>query len=418
MSAGISLKAMMLLLLALPFSPAPFAQGTIAPTGQAADKTVAPRYNHFGLNVFKKIVTADSGRNVFVSPASAAMALAMVYNGAEGITQEEMRRALELEGLTLDDVNQANAVLRDQLKKVDSNVVLTIANSIWINQSLPVRQEFLDRTGRSFDAAIRPLDFSDPGSVKTINDWVNAATRGRIPDIVDSIDPDDVMFLINAIYFKGLWKYPFDKNVTRERDFALPDGNKVKTPLMERTDKFDYIETDDFQAIGLPYGDGHLSMLVFLPAADHALSRFVSELTFEKWQEWASALGRYGARREGTIALPRLKMEYQAELNRTLQALGMRTAFMPDSANFAGLWERREGVNVFVSKVKQKTFLEVNEEGSEAAAVTSVEMRMTSTAVETTARPFEMIVDRPFFCAIVNWDSGLTLFMGAIVDPR
>jgi serpin B len=219
------------------------------------------------------------------------------------------------------------------------------------------------------------------------------------------------MFLINAVYFKGIWTHPFRKELTTDRTFHLLHGTTVEVPMMQQTKSFQYFETETFQAIRLPYGKGSFSMLLVLPADDYGLERFVAEVRPENWAEWKS---RFSAR-DVNIVMPRFKMEYDRRFNDPLIALGMKSVFDPRRADLTGLYEPSNAgdVNLFVSFVKQKTFLEVNEEGTEAAAVTGIGIVATSMPPP----PVEMKVDRPFVCFIVDGKSGLILFMGAIVDP-
>ncbi|MDH4155948.1 MAG: carboxypeptidase regulatory-like domain-containing protein [candidate division Zixibacteria bacterium] len=378
-------------------------------------RDIGPAYTRFGIKLFQEILRTDFGSNVFISPASAAIALAMVYNGADGLTKDEMQQALQLQGFTLEDVNAANAVLKTALA-ADPTVVLSVANSIWMRHDFDFREDFLERTRLYYDAAVERLDFADPEAPKIINAWVAENTNQRIKKIIGAISRRDIMFLINALYFKGMWTHPFDTNHTHEGDFTLLDGNRKKHPLMQQTGRFGYFATETFQAISLPYGNGRSSMLVVLPGAENGLEQFQKDLTAENWEQWRLAL-RPGMEQEGTIVLPRFKLEYERTLNDALIAMGMKAAFHPAAADFRGMWMPKPDSNIFISLVKQKTFLEVNEEGTEAAAVTVVGMALAD-AVMDTPPPFEMIVDRPFFCAIVDNKSGLPLFMGSIVDPQ
>ncbi|MBU1320000.1 MAG: serpin family protein [candidate division Zixibacteria bacterium] len=392
----------------------------------ATTKLVSSAHNAFGIQLFKEIVQQDQDKNIFISPASAAMALAMVYNGADGVTRDEMARVLELEGITLEQINQANLALDSLLECKDTSVELSVANSVWMTDEFEFKKDFLDRTEAYYDAEITSMDFKRPGAHKLINDWTAEKTRDKIREIIGPIDENAIMFLLNAVYFKGIWKYQFREENTREQDFTLLDGSIKQHPLMSLRGEFDYTESPNFQAIRLPYGEGRFSMLVFLPASDFGLERFHDSLTAENWIEW----GRRLWRREGTIILPRFKLEYEKQLNDALKALCMITAFDKVDADFSKMWEQSrkrnystgflmEGdTNVYIHEVRQKTFLEVNEKGSEAAAVTVVEMRgFAPTSVQMPVRPFVMTVNRPFFCAIVENTSGLILFMGSIVDP-
>jgi serine protease inhibitor len=372
------------------------------------DNPLVASQNHFAFKLFAELTTQDHGKNIFVSPASVALALAMTYNGARGETRRAMAEALELGDMQLDDLNRANADLVRSLEQIDPQVRLAIANSLWARQGLAFDPAFLERNKACYKAAIENLDFADPRAAATINAWVARNTNGKIEKIVDQVGPDAILFLINAIYFKGDWARQFDQRRTRELPFTLLDGRQKQHPLMSQSGKFDYYAGQGFQAISLPYGAGRISMSIFLPEKNSSLDAFQRSLDAKSWDAWT---GRF-RETEGTIALPRFKLEYEATLNDALKALGMGIAFS-SRADFGGMCPPPP--NVCIDEVKHKTFVEVNEEGTEAAAVTSVGMVRASFLPN---RTFSMIVDRPFFCAIRDSQTGAILFMGAIVEPK
>jgi serine protease inhibitor len=221
--------------------------------------------NAFGFKLFRAINDAEAEKNVFISPLSVSMALGMTYNGAAGETEAAMRDVLELGGMSLTAINESYQSLIKLLTGLDPKVVFQIANSIWYKQELPFEKDFLDINSKYFDAEVAGLDFSDLKSVDTINDWVDDKTRGKIERILDEINPLAVMFLINAIYFKGTWTYEFDKNETKNDQFTLMDGSTVPCRMMKQEGDFLYYATEDFQAIDLPYGEEEFSMTVILP---------------------------------------------------------------------------------------------------------------------------------------------------------
>ncbi len=373
------------------------------------DNRLVAANTQFSFKLFDKIAKQDAGKNIFVSPASVAMALAMIYNGAGGETQEAMAKSLALPGMSLPEINQAQAALRDMLASSDPKVQLTIANSLWARKNVAFKPEFLKRTQDFFAAKITNLDFAAPGAAATMNEWVNQQTNGKINKIVDTIPGDAILYLINAIYFKGKWSTQFDKAKTKDGQFTLLNGAKKKHPMMSQSGRFRYFENEKFQAISLPYGDGRMSLYVFLPSKNSNLNALQAALNAESWESWMPQFRSA----EGNITLPRFKMEYEMVLNNALKALGMEAAFDPQRANFAGMCSTSPGANVFIGEVKHKTFVEVNEEGTEAAAVTSGGMRVTAFIP-----PFTMIVDRPFFSAIRDNQTGTILFMGTIFDPK
>ncbi len=384
---------------------------TTKPTAAKPKIVVNPKLieanTRFSFKLFSEVLKQDGKKNVFVSPSSVAIALSMVYNGAKGETQQAIAKALEMQGMSLSEINQANASLKTSLESSDPKVQLTIANSLWVRKGVDFKPEFIQRNQTFYAAEVESLDFADPSAPGQINGWVKKNTQGKISEIVDRIDPEQVMFLINAIYFKGKWMTEFDKGQTTDRPFTLANGLQKQHPLMSQKGDYRYYENQQFQAVSLPYGKGRTSLYVFLPKQNSSLSEFQKTLTAANWQTWMKTFGK----REGAIQLPRFKMDYEIELKKSLSALGMGIAFNPAKADFSNL----STTATRIDEVKHKTFVEVNEEGTEAAAVTSIGIRATSAQV--TVAPFSMTVDRPFFCAIRDNKTGEILFMGSINDP-
>ncbi len=375
-------------------------------TQKPVDSKLMAANVRFGFKLFTETLKQENNKNVFVSPSSVAIALAMVYNGAAGETQQAMARAMELQGISLSELNQTNAELIKLLKNPDPKVQLAIANSLWARQGIPFKPEFLQRNQQFYDAKVTELDFKDPGAVATINNWVSQNTRNKITEIIDRLSPDEVMVLINAIYFKGNWSKQFDPAMTKKEPFFLETGNQKQHPLMAQSGEYRYLENEQFQAVSLPYGNSRqISMYFFLPRSGSNLSTFLQTLTADNWKQWMQQFRN----REGSIQIPRFKLEYETELTPVLSALGMGTAFS-GRADFSGL----SSVPVQIDQVKHKTFVEVNEEGTEAAAVTSIGIRATAAMP---SQPFNLVVNRPFFCVLRDNSTGTILFMGAIVDP-
>ncbi|MEO0091193.1 MAG: serpin family protein [candidate division WOR-3 bacterium] len=365
--------------------------------------------NNFGFALFSELIKEDTEKNVFISPTSIAIALTMTYNGAEKETKTAMAKTLSIEEMSLAEINEANKTLSEQLKKADPEVILNIANSLWAKAGIKFKSDFLKRNKKYFNAQITPLNFSDPKAPDIINNWVKEKTNNKITQIVDKIDPIYTMlYIINAVYFKGKWTTEFDKNKTQDRPFTLSNGEKKQVPMMYQKGNYRYLKADKFQAISLPYGKGKMSMYIFLPDTNSNLTEFLKNLNLKNWQEWM----RQFYYSDGTIILPRFKTEYDKSLNSALKTLGMEIAFIGGKANFSGMMQTP--LDLYINEVKHKTFVEVNEEGTEAAAVTSVEIMVTSIREP---KEFTMIVDRPFFCAICNNETGSILFMGAINDP-
>jgi serpin B len=370
------------------------------------DNWLTSATTRFAFKLFAQLTQHERGKNIFISPASVFLALAMVYNGAAGETQGGMAEALELAGVSLDEVNRAGAELLRSLQSTDPQVHLAVANSLWGRQGIAFDREFQRRCVEFYAAEVETLDFADPRAPSAINGWVRQHTNGKIEKILDWINRDTLLVLLNAIYFKGNWTRLFDRQRTEARAFHLLGGGQKQLPLMAQSGEYSYCEGPDFQAVSLPYGGERLSMYVFLPEQRGGLAAFQQRLSDANWSAWM----RQFRKTEGTIALPRFKLEYEVTLNQALQTLGMAAAFDARRADFAGM-----GAGALkIDEVKHKTFVEVNEEGTEAAAVTAVTMMRASFVPK---RTFRMVVDRPFFCAIRDNQIGTILFMGAILDP-
>jgi serine protease inhibitor len=374
---------------------------------EKAQKRLVNSNNQFGFKLFKEIVPAEKDKNVFISPLSISMALGMTYNGADGSTKEAMETTLELSGLTIQEVNESYKSMIKILKGLDPKVKFQIANSIWYRQDWTFEKEFLSLCNTYFNAKLSGLDFSDPNaSGKVMNGWVDKNTNGKIKEIIDpdEIDQYTMMFLINAIYFKGTWTYEFDEKLTSDDWFMKSDAVKKPCKMMKQKGDFQYLETDDFQAIDLPYGNGKFSMTIFLPKPDKTVDWLITELSPGKWGDWIDAFHKV----EVTLYLPKFKLEYGLTLNDVLKALGMGIAFDIREANFSKM--RKQG-DLYIDKVKHKTFVEVDEEGTEAAAATSVQMALKG------APGFVIRVDRPFVFVIRENSSQTILFIGKIVEP-
>lgn len=381
----------------------------MTPPAQVDPQLIAAQ-NRFGFELLNQLWQADPNKNLLVSPLSVSMALAMTQNGAVGGTLEAMMATLNLEGMEVGAVNQAIAHQIAALETTDPESQLSLANSLWADRDgVELQAPFVQTVENNYGATVESLDFKQADTaLETINQWVSEATAGKIPGILDQIRPNDVLFLLNAIYFKGTWQIPFEPGLTTEEPFYGIDGQSNPQPLMQRYDKFTYLENEVFQAVRLSYGNGRLGMVVLLPRPEVAPGELQAQLTAENWQQW---MGEFGDR-PGQLKLPRFQMEYDTGLNDSLTALGMGVAFDPDQADFSRLSNRP----TFISEVKHKTVIEVNEAGTEAAGATSVGISVTSVQIEPT-EPFEMVVNRPFFLAIQEQGSSSILFMGWVMEP-
>ncbi len=364
----------------------------------------------FSFSLFAALQKETPNKNLFISPISVSQAIAMLYNGASGDTQKAIGSTLGLGDLSLDDFNVASENLRGALEYPDPSVQLSIANSIWTNQNTPIKPDFLSRNQRFYKAKVESLDFTSFQSVKTINNWVKRNTQGKIEGIVEELKESDKLLLVNATYFKGTWTKTFNPELTKAHLFSTTEGKKT-VQMMDQQGSYRYFETDDLQAIALPYGKRRLNLYVFLPKDGKTIGDLIPLLTQNAGVDGlASDWTREFSSNPGRIQLPRFKMESKLKLETPLAALGMGLAFTP-KANFSNLSDRPSQID----QVIHKTFVEVNEVGTEAAAVTSIGIRTTS--VEMPKSPFTMKVDRPFLCILRDDQTGAILFMGAIVNP-
>ncbi len=369
--------------------------------GDSSLSNVASANTTFGFKLLTDLQERQPDTNIMISPLSISIALTMTYNGAAGETQRAMADVLEIESLGIDTVNRSNAALRDSLQNTDPKVEIAIANSIWSRQGVEFNPIFLERNREFFGAEIGSLNFNDPQAPEIINGWVNTNTNGKIKQIVQRIDPGTLIFLINAIYFKGNWQKEFDKSATRDGIFYLSNGSQKQVPMMYRKGAYPYFRGANFEAARLPYGDGEVSMYVFLPNRDSNLNDFIEQLNAENWSNWMS---QFKERTDDSeMILPRFELEYEVKLNDALTALGMGIAF-GTGADFSGM-----GTQLFISEVRHKTIIEVNEEGTEAAAVTAV--------VGVKSLPPAFRVDRPFLFAIHDDRTQTILFMGIVMEP-
>ena len=376
---------------------------------------LAAANNTFAFKLLKEIAAEQPGKNIFLSPYSAATALQMAANGAGGQTKSEMQKVLETAGISADAVNAASKAAADLLNSTDTNIILTTANALWYRQSAQIKKSFLDENQKFFASTIKPLDFSNvPAAEAEINQWASDQTHGRTTGIANGmIDPEYTdLVLANAIYFKGKWLDPFDKNLTKERPFHPAVGAAKNLPMMEMTKSFSHRKGSGYQAVRLPYMGYNLGMYVFLPDPGSSPVKLLQIMDGDKWRRVTMP----GFKEHDVhLMLPKFKLENTFELTSPLKSLGMKTAFnnlksKPD-ADFSGMFSDQH----FVSEVRQKTFVEVSEEGTEAAAVTG--MMFESLGIhEPPPPPFEMIMDRPFLFTIVDARTEMIVFMGVVND--
>jgi serine protease inhibitor len=361
--------------------------------------------NTFGLDLYGRIAAAaNPGTNLMISPLSVSQALSMTYNGANSTTKLAMEEALHIAGYDRDELNELNKTLIAALIAHDPKVVMSVANSIWYRQEYSILPDFVTRNVTYYDAEIKPMDFAASDCKDIINSWVSEKTNKKITEIVREINPQSFMFLINAIYFKGTWTHEFDKKDTQKQTFYKEDKSEVQVDMMHSEMDLNLYANEIFTSVELPYGKGNWRMFLFLPKDDKTISDVEKVLTPDNWTNW---LTKYDTVNEVQLSLPKFTFAYEESLKDALSAMGMEVAFT-DAADFSGILP---GGGLLITDVKHKTFIEVNEEGTEAAAVTSVE-------VGTTSIGNFISFNRPFLFAIAEKTTGTILFIGRMMKPE
>ncbi len=370
-------------------------------------QTVVYSANWFGMNLFKALNASNAGKSLMISPLSVSMALGLTLNGARGTTSDAMGQTLGLAGMTSDQINTSYADLIQGLENLNPNVQMELANSIWYPPTLQVEQEFKDVNSTYFNAQIRSLNFSAPGASGIINGWVSEATHGKITTIVpDPIPRDVVMYLINAVYFKGQWKHQFDPSNTIGSVFHLSDGSTVPCQMMSTRDSLPCFIDSDLVCVDLPYGSIGFSMTILLPPEGVDIDEYIAMDVGTGMFTAPSPRMRIS---EVQLSMPKFKLDYEQSLNAVLKQLGMGIA-LSGAADFTGI-DRRGGPAI--SEVLHKTFVQVDEVGTEATAATSVEMwRSINDEIPS------IVVNRPFVFVIREHLSNTILFIGKVVQPE
>lgn len=394
-----------LFILAMSFS---MAKASAQSRAEAGQQELVSANTGFGFRLLRELAREQPQANIFISPYSVSSVLEMVSNGAGGQTREELEKVLGTTGLPPDKMNQAYESLSQCVSSAQTNALLSFANALWYRAGTQLAAEFVAINQKFYRASLGALDFSDPGSARVINDWAAQNTQGKIKTIIQPPIPGNTaIILANALYFKGTWLNPFNHKQTKPRPFHLTNGTQEQLPMMEQTRNFLYQEGAGFQAVQLPYAGQRLQMQVLLPQTNSNVEALLGQLDAAMWQ--STVLPAFHDRR-GTLALPRFKLHFGAELNNSLSALGLRSALSP-SADFSAMSSSR----LYLSEVKHQSFVEVNEEGTEAAAATTGVMALAS--FRNQPPPFQMTVDRPFLFVISDQATKSILFMGAVFDP-
>ena len=387
-------------------------------------KLVAEGNNQFALQLYQKL--QDDKGNLFFSPYSISTALAMTYAGARGGTQEQMAQVLHfptskeiLEKLSADQKpmtqEQLAQVFGKTIKDLNSRgggdkYELRVANALWGQKDYKFLQVFVGSVEKQYGGTLRNVDFiaAAEQARQTINAWVAKQTNDKIKDLISPgvLDAMTRLVLTNAIYFKGNWASQFKKNQTQDQPFTLLDGTKVQVPMMNQQTRFGYAETDALQVLEMPYKGDELSMLILLPKKMDGIKALELGLTAESFSKWLGAIRTW----QVIVSVPKFKMTSRFSLAQVLQSMGMTDAFS-DKADFSGMTGNRD---LFISAVIHQAYVDVNEEGTEAAAATGVTMRLTSVGPDMTP---VFRADHPFLFLIRDKTAGSILFLGRVTDP-
>jgi len=370
--------------------------GALAPTSQTV----------FGSRLLQQLLQRKE-ENVFVSPASVGLALGMAAAGARGKTLAAFEHALGVDGKLA--ASQAKQLFAS-LDTLPPGVVVELANSLWVRSGLPLSARYTDAMREGYRAEVRSLDFASPGAIQVVNKWVAGATHGQIQSAVDGVDPSSVLALVNATYFNGLWEQSFDPKETLDWEFTTGLGGVANVRLMLTSGSFSYMQDRDLQAVLVPYRQDRFSLLVVLPRKPLSPAAFHD---IAAPSSLARILGGLRTKR-GTLGLPKVGIAYSANLVPELLEMGLGPAFAED-ADFSDVFEG--DLPAFISTVSHKTRLEIDEQGTTAAASTLIGMSLSASLTITPDTRFEMYVDRPFLVAVIEPETDLILFLGVIGDP-
>ncbi|WP_300604929.1 serpin family protein [Niabella sp.] len=357
----------------------------------------------FSFSFFKALQKQQpAGSNIFVSPLSLHMALSMLANGASGTTKKEILNALQAADLSDSALNNACRTLLEELPKADPAVNFQLANAVFYKNVFPVKAGFLKTLEDYYKTQTQGLSFQ-PSDLPLINKWASDHTNGKIPAVLSELDPELVLLLMNALYFKGDWSTKFDKQQTVAAPFIKEDGSRMQTAMMRQTDTVLYAATTDFQTIQKPYGNGQFTITILLPKTS-AVADLFNQMDTQKWN---ALLQSFKPTKVG-IEIPRFKLQQEFKLKPVLEAMGVKSAFIPQAANFSAF----SPLPTFVSLIQQNTFVAVDEDGTEATAVTTIG------AVGTSAPSYPFFIcNRPFGIIISENTSKSILFMGSIYQP-
>tara|TARA_R110001583_G_scaffold153027_5_gene304812 strand:+ start:351 stop:1577 length:1227 start_codon:yes stop_codon:yes gene_type:complete len=369
----------------------------------AKGQEIVTSNNDFAFSLFKEIALNETENNFMISPVSASLALGMVYNGAAGATQQAFANVFNYGDTTLEETNTVNQNIINNLTHTSSGTIFEIANSLWVKNTFPVKETFLEANKTYYSAEVQNKDFSDPKTLETINNWVSNKTNGKIPKILNEISSNAVLYAINALYFKSDWKYRFKPEDTKKLPFQLDNGTVKQVDMMTMEQDLKYFSNTVFSSVALPYKNDKYTMTIMLPNTDKQVNDIVAIMNIENWTNWQNNYFDKNIK----ITLPKFTFSYEKTFNTALTNLGLGIAFT-ENADFSGLSD----IPTQISFVLQKTFIDVNEKGTEAAAVTVVGIETTSIDV-----PKQFLLDRPFLFAITEKETGSICFIGKVGMP-
>lgn len=365
--------------------------------------------NQFGFEMFQKVnASLKEPKNTMISPMSISLALAMVYNGTGGDTKKKMEDMLHKSGLAPEDINQSYKDLVAALASHDPKVELSISNAIFYRNTFSVKNNFITTNQNYYQAEVSGLDFTKTAeTLDKVNGWVNTKTKGKIDRIISEVRPEDIMYILNAIYFNGEWQYRFDTKETSDRPFTKEDNQVIQVPTMTIENPFNYFSHQNFRMLEMPYGSGKYSMLIFLPASGENTNSVISLLSAENVNDWILKM----TEQKKKVYLPKFEFKFDDSLIDELTALGMTDAFDDAKANLTGI---SDAAKLVISEVMHKSYIKVDERGTEAAAVTGI------TVGDTSVGPDDDVfsVDHPFVFAIREKDTKAILFIGKVLDPK
>jgi serpin B len=383
-------------------------QTTDLTTTEKSAKIIAAD-NQFGFEIFQKVnASLSESKNTMISPMSISLALGMLYNGTDGNTKIQMENMLHKSGLNADDINQSYKDLVTGLVSHDPKVELSIANAIFYRNTFPVKTDFITTNQNYYQAEVSGLDFTKTTeTLNTVNGWVNTKTKGKIDQIISRVNPEDVMYILDAIYFNGEWQYRFETKETADMSFTKEDQSVIQVPTMTIENPFNYFSDQNFQMLEMPYGSGKFSMLIFLPASGKCTNDIISLMTAENVNGWISKM----TEQKKKVFLPKFEFKFEDSLVDELKVLGMTDAFNDAKANLTGISDEAKLV---ISEVMHKSYIKVDERGTEAAAVTGITVGTTSVGPDNNT----FKVDHPFVFAIREKDTQAILFIGKVMNPN